>query len=193
MEGKGQTPKRKPGPKGKIKALPPGVREELDRRLLSGNFPNYRGLAKWLGEQGCEISAPAVWKYGGKLERRLEAVKLATMQARAVIAASPDDDDRINQALIRLVQQHLFSVLVELKSDRFTGRGLAALARSVAEIAKTAVMQKKAAEQMRGAVKAKLGTAEKKLVGAARAAAGEKGLAPEAEAQIRRALMEIAE
>jgi hypothetical protein len=177
----------------KVKTLPSDIRDELDRRLIAGNFRCYRGLARWLNEQGFEISQATVWRYGSQLERKLEAVKLATIQARAVIAASPDDDDRINEALIRLVQQHLFTVLVELKSDRLSGANLAALARSVAEIAKTALMQKKAAEAMRVAVREKLGTAEKKVVGAARAAAGEKGLTSEAEAQIRRALTEIAE
>jgi hypothetical protein len=192
-EGQEQAPRRKPGPGPKIKTLPAGIREELDRRLLAGNFTSYRGLCKWLSEQGCELSTPTLWRYGNKLERRLEAVKLATVQARAIVEASPDDDDRINQALIRLVQQHLFTVLVELKSDRLNGTNLAALARSVAEIARTAVMQKKAAEDIRNAMREKLGAAENTVVGAARAAAAEGGLTPEAERQIRRTLMEIAE
>jgi hypothetical protein len=181
------------GRTSKLKMLPSDLREQLDRRLIAGNFRSYRELTTWLNEQGFEIGAAAVRRYGGKLERKLEAVKLATVQARAVIAASPDDDDRINEALIRLVQQHLFTVLVELKSDRLSGTNLAALARSVAEIAKTAVMQKKAAEELRASVRDKLGAAEKKVVGAARQAAGDKGLTLEAEAQIRRALTEIAE
>lgn len=177
----------------KVNTLPASVREELDRRLVAGDFRCYRGLAQWLNEQGFEIGQAAILRHGDQLDRKLEAVKLATLQARAVIEASPDDDDRINEALIRLVQQHLFTVLVELKSDRLSGANLAALARVVAEIAKAALMQKKAAEAMRVAVREKLGAAEKKVVGAARAAAGEKGLTPAAEAQIRRALPEIAE
>lgn len=179
-------------PRMKVSAFPANVREELDRRLTAGDFADYRGLAHWLNEQGFEISAQSVWRYGSKLERKLEAVKLATVQAREIVKASPDDDDRINEALIRLVQQHLFAVLVELKSDRLSGSNLAALARSVGEIAKTAVMQKKAADEMRGAIREKLGAAEKQVVGAARDAAGERGLTPEAEARIRRALTEIA-
>ena len=53
-------------------------------------------------------------KYGQKLEQRLELLKIATAQARAVVEAAPDDD-RINEALMRLVQQNLFAVLVEVE------------------------------------------------------------------------------
>lgn len=183
---------RRMAPKGKLKSLPPGVREELDRRLVQGGFMNYRGLADWLGAQGCAITTAAVQRYGSKLERRLEAVKLATMQAKSVIEASPDDDNKINEALLRLVQQHLFTVLVELKTEDLSGVNVAALARSVAQIARAAIVQKKFTEEIRNSIEQKTREAGDKVISTVKAAA-RGGLSPQAEREIRKALLEIIE
>lgn len=175
--------------------MPPEVRAELDRRLIEGSFSGYRALAKWLGEQGCSITPSAVQRYGSQLELKLEAVKLATQQARAVVKASPDDDGKMNEALLRLVQQHLFYLLVELKTADVSKVNLAALARSVAQMARASVIQRKFAEEMRAKVAQRVGAAQRKVVQAVReaAAGGSGGLSPQAEEAIRRALMEITE
>ena len=73
----------KPPYKGKIKRLPPDLRAEFDRRLVAGAFSDYRGLARWLRENGYSISHTALARYGRALDRKLEALKLATEQARA--------------------------------------------------------------------------------------------------------------
>lgn len=172
------------------------MRKELDRRLFEGGFCNYRALAQWLGENGCQITPMAVWKYGSKLEKRLNAIRLATEEARAVVDASVDDEDHMSEALLRLIQQHLFEVLVDLKSRDLAQVNLSALARAVAQMARASITQKKWVEEMRIKLVQKVDMARCKVVEVARDAAangGAGGLTPEAEACIRRALLEITE
>lgn len=180
---------------GGLKPLPAGVREELDRRLLERGFMNYETLARWLQEQGCEITTPTVRRNANKLERRLEAVRMATAQARAVVEASPEDDLMMTEALMRLVQQHLFSMLVELNPHEPKRANLTVLARGVAEMGRAMISQKKFAEEMRTRLAARIKVAEGKVMGAARIAAAQDGvkggLTAQAEADIRRALLEI--
>jgi Bacteriophage Mu, Gp27 len=182
-------------PRGKLKTLPPALREELDRRLIEGNFSSYGALAKWLAEQGFQISDSSIHRYGSRLERRLEAVKIATEQARLVVEAAPDGDSQMTEALLRLVQQHLFSVLVELSDSGLKQANLASIARSVAEMARASVLHRRFVQEMQDKLAKKIGTAERKVVETARAAASgaDGGLSAEGEERIRRALMEIAE
>lgn len=171
-----------------VARLPREVREELNRRLMAGSFANYGSLSEWLRKQGYNFSLKSISKYGGKLEHRLEAVRLATAQARAVVEATGEDDIKLNEALLRLVQQHLFAVLMEIDPDP-KQQNLRTIARSVAEMGRASIMQKKYAEELRTAVKARLTVAAHRVVDVARAEGG--GLTPEAEAEIRRTLMEV--
>ncbi len=173
----------------KLRKLPAQIRAELDRRLIDGNFTDYRGLAKWLGEQGCAISFEAVHKYGQKLEQRLELLKIATAQARAVVEAAPDEE-RINEALMRLVQQNLFAVLVEVEPSELSGANLASIARSVAQLGRAAVLQQKFTNELKREMAKRTAVAEGKVVDAVKAA-GNGGLSAAAQAEIKRALLEI--
>jgi len=173
----------------KLRRLPAAIRAELDRRLVEGNFSDYRGLAKWLGEQGCEISFAAVHKYGQRLEQRLELIKIATAQAQAVVEGAPDND-RMNEALMRLVQQNLFAVLVEVEPSELSGANLASIARSVAQLGRAAVLQHKSAHELKLAMAQRAAVAEGKVVDAVKAA-GKGGLTATAQAEIKRALLEI--
>lgn len=171
-----------------VARMPRQVREELNRRLVAGSFANYGSLSVWLRKQGYNFSLKTISKYGDKLKQRLEAVRLATTQARAVVEATGEDDIKMNEALLRLVQQHLFAVLMEISPDP-TQQNLTALARSVAEMGRASIMQKKYAEELRNTVKARLVSAACRVVDVARAEGG--GLTPQAEEEIRRTLMEV--
>ncbi len=174
----------------KLSRLPSKLRAELDRRLLEGNFSDYGALARWLSEQGYAIGEQAVSRYGSRLERHLDAVRIATAQARAVVAAAGDDDLRMNEALLRLVQQHLFNVLVALDPADPRGVNLAAIARSVAEMGRASIVQRKLVEETRARMAAKLGAAGREIDAAAEP---DGGLSPRAVDRIRRVLTEIAE
>lgn len=132
--------------RSKIETLPKAVKEWLDRELVDRNFSDYRGIVQELNEalepHGLRVSKSGLHNYGQSFEEKLKAIKLVTEQARAVVAASPDDDGAVNDALIRLTQEKMFSVLMDLEVDPETV-DLAKFARSVADLGKTAVQQKK--------------------------------------------------
>src|SRR5258708_29805695 len=83
----------------KIKKLPPDLKEELDRILTEGTLHSCRQLAKWLGDNGFEISHAAIHKYGQKFERRLDSVRIATEQARIVCEQFKEEDEQKQNAL----------------------------------------------------------------------------------------------
>jgi hypothetical protein len=171
----------------KIKKLPPDLKEELDRMFSEGTLHSCRQLAKWLGDNGFEISHAAIHKYGQKFERKLDAVRLATEQARIVCEQFKGDDAGMQDALLRLVQTQLFHVLTVSKEEgvghaTIAPVNLGALARCVSNLAKTEAELRKRAERARA------GAAEaEKKVEEARA----KGLSKDAAEQIKAVLMEI--
>src|SRR5438309_597618 len=69
---------------GKIARLPDKLRDELDGQLREGSFRSCRALSKWLADNGYTISHAAIHKYGQNFERRLDAVRIASEQARLV-------------------------------------------------------------------------------------------------------------
>jgi hypothetical protein len=176
----------------KIKKLPPDLKEELDRMLTEGTLHSCRQLAKWLGDNGFEISHAAIHKYGQKFERRLDSVRIATEQARIVCEQFKDDDEQMQNALMRLVQTRLFEVL-SATNETETGSAneeevtvapvnVTALARSVSGLARAETEHRKWAERAR----ANVAEAEKKVD-----EAQAKGLSKDAAEQIKAVLMEI--
>jgi uncharacterized protein DUF3486 len=176
----------------KIKKLPPDLKEQLDQMLTDGTFHSCRQLAKWLGDNGFEISHAAIHKYGQKFERRLDAVRMATEQARIVCEQSKDDDAQMQSALMRLVQTRLFEVLTaanEVGQGNANEEGatiapvnITALARSVSGLVRAESEHRKWAERARAGV----AEAEKKVD-----EARSKGLSKEAAEQIKAVLLEI--
>ena len=72
-------------PRSKVAALPPEVKEWLDKALVENNFGGYELLAAELKGKGYEISKTGLHRYGQQFEDRLNALKIATEQARAVV------------------------------------------------------------------------------------------------------------
>lgn len=103
--------------RSKILDLPPEVKAELDRRLITGGFRDYEGLSDWLQEQGYDISRSGIHRYGQGFEDRLASIRIATEQARAVSEAVGDNEGHMNDALIALVQEKAFDVLVNLQTE----------------------------------------------------------------------------
>jgi hypothetical protein len=181
-----------PGGSWKIKRMPRDLKQKLDKLLSDGTFHSCRQLAKWLGDNGFEISHAAIHKYGQKFERKLEAVRMATEQARIVCEQFKDDDAQMQSALMRLVQTRLFEVLTaanEMGQGSATEEGatiapvnITALARSVSGLVRAESEHRKWAERARAGV----AEAEKKVD-----EAQAKGLSKDAAAQIKAVLLEI--
>jgi hypothetical protein len=178
--------------RNKINKLPPDLKEGLDRMLGEGRMHTCRQLAKWLGENGFQISHSAIHKYGRKFERRLEAIRMATEQARIVCEQFKGDDEQMQSALMRLVQTHLFEVLTAVNETKngieaegeatIAPVNITALARSVSGLARAETEHRKWAARAR----ANVAEAGRKVE-----EAREKGLSPEAASQIKSILMEI--
>jgi Protein of unknown function (DUF3486) len=130
-----------------VTALPKELRDQLDQRLVKGSFTGYRELETWLGTQGFRISRGSLQRYGSAFERRIKTIGIATQQARALAEASPDREGSMTDALARLVQEKMFSILVEAE-DIEDGQ-LTRIARAIADLGRATISQKRWAEEMR--------------------------------------------
>ena len=126
-------------PRSKIAALPPEVKAWLDSALVEGNFSDYEALASELGAKGYDISKSAIHRYGQTFEDKLAALKMASQQAKAVVEAAPDNEGAVNEALMRLVQEKIFQLLMAQEGQI----DLPKVAKAVAELGKATVVQKK--------------------------------------------------
>lgn len=132
-----------------VEKLPEDVKEWLDTALVKNNFSGYQLFEKELRERGYQISKSALHRYGQDFEKRLQNLKLASEQARAIVAAAPDDEGAVNEALMRLVQEKIFAVLVDFEPDPDKPLNLGSLAKAVAELGRASVTQKKYAADVR--------------------------------------------
>lgn len=168
-------------PRSKIHQLPAEVKAWLDSTLAENNFSGYEQLADELAARGYDISKSAVHRYGQDFEARLSALKMASEQARAVVQAAPDDEGNVNEALMRLVQEHLFKMLMA-EDGKFD---LPKMAKAVAELGRASVTQKKFAIEER-ARKKLLDEQEQRLNEELR---GADGMSEQLEARIRNILL----
>jgi hypothetical protein len=152
---------------------------------VQSNFSGYELLAAELKQRGCVISKTGLHRYGQVFEERLKTLRLVTEQARAVVQASPDEDGAVNDALVRLTQEKMFGILMEINVDP-DSVDLAKLARAVAELGKASVAQKRWQVDAR---KQALADAAKE----AGAAAKSVGLTDDAVEQIKRRILGIGE
>lgn len=126
-------------PRSKVAALPAEVKSWLDQVLVENNFSGYESLSAELADRGYSIGKSALHAYGQTFEDRLSRLRMASEQAKAVVTAAPDEEGAVNEALMRLVQEHLFNLLMAEggKVD------LPKVAKAVAELGRASVVQKK--------------------------------------------------
>jgi hypothetical protein len=174
------------GRRGKVAMLPESEREEMNRWLVSHGFSDYPALSRELAERGIRISRSSLQRYGSQFERKLEALSLASAQAREVIAASPDREGTMGDALVRMVQGEIFAVLRECKGH-FDKPDLARIARAVSDLGRTRVRQRQWSEEIGERLENQKRAADGQIAEVAR----EHGLSPEAAQQIRKILLGI--
>ena len=134
--------------RSKVKSLPKNVREALDEKLVEEGFQNYEDLADWLAEQGYDISKSSVHRYGQEFEDRLEALRIATAQAKEITEQVGDDEGALGDALTAVVQEKAFGLLTSMEMEEqeveFTS-----LMNAIARLQKASVQQKKFMQEMR--------------------------------------------
>jgi hypothetical protein len=153
------------GQRSKITQLPEDVRAELERRLVQSSFSNYDALARWLSEKGFEVHRSSVYRYGAPFEKRLKAMQAATQQARAIVEATPDDEGAMSEALMRLCQEKVFDILLQIDVDPETV-DLHKLTRSVADMQRASVTLRRYQAQVRDRAKAAADALDKAAAGA---------------------------
>lgn len=144
-------------PRSKVAALPSGVKAWLDEYLVANNFSGYESLSAALAERGITIGKSALGEYGKNFEERLANLKMASEQAKAMVAAAPDDEGAVNEALIRLVQENIYVSLMA-KDGKIAPEKAA---KAVSELSRASVVQKKWQAEVRAKVEAAAQAVEK--------------------------------
>src|SRR5208282_270573 len=155
QRGRGPGLKTMPPRSSLYTLLPWKLREELDEKLIANGFAGYRALSQWLADNGCRVSESTVHRYGQHLKKDLEAIEIANAEAKAIVAAAPDDDAAMNDALTRLVQHKLFAVLKQLNLVDIRKVSLGVLARIIATLGRASIDQKRFEHEMRSLLAAK--------------------------------------
>jgi hypothetical protein len=171
------------GPRSKVAGLPKAVKEWLDHALIEGNFAGYDLLADELRTKGYDISKSGLHRYGSQFEKKLAAVKIATEQAEAIAKAVPDDENALGDALLRVIQEKTFSMLMNMEEDPKIGFA------KLASIAIESGFSSTNVKEFRSKVKARAKVAAAEVTNIVKSA----GLSDEAVANIKRSILGIAQ
>lgn len=135
-------------PRGKVESLPKEVKAWLDKALIEGNFSGYELLATELKGKGCDISRSGVHRYGKEFAERIEGIKKSTEMAKMLASEAGDDEGALNDALVRILQDKLFNIVMEMKIDP-AKINVASLSKSIADLARASISQKKYMAEVR--------------------------------------------
>jgi DUF438 domain-containing protein len=171
------------GPRSKVAGLPKAVKEWLDQALIEGNFAGYDLLADELRTKGYDISKSGLHRYGSQFEKKLAAVKIATEQAEAIAKAVPDDENALGDALLRVIQEKTFSMLMNMEEDPKIGFA------KLASIAIESGFSSTNVKEFRSKVKARAKEAAAEVTNIVKSA----GLSDEAVANIKKSILGIAQ
>lgn len=169
-------------PVSKVQRLSQEDKAWLDAELIQRGFSGYDELEAICRERGIDIASSSLHRYGQTFRDRLDAVKMITEQAKAVVDSAPDDEGAVNEALMRLVQEKLFNLVIDAEIDT-KKLDLAKVAKAIADLGRASVSQKRmAAEARKQALEEAAAQAE--TVGRAQ------GLSKEGVAALREAIMQ---
>lgn len=175
--------------RSKVHELPPELKEWLDAELVKRGFGDYVQLAADLKARGADVSKSALQRYGSPFEQRMAQLKMACEQARALVDAAPDEEDKLGAAVVRMTQEKIFKLLMELDINA-EDVDVNKLFKNAAEIGKASVTQKRFSMEARAAIEAE---ARRKALedasATAAATAKQQGLSPEGVGALRAAIM----
>lgn len=130
--------------------LPADIKAWVDRVLVENAFGGYDALAAELKERGYAISKSSLHRYGQSFEERLGALRVSTQQAKAIVAEVGDEEGATNEALMRLVQENLFTALTHPDPEKRLGtEWMPEIAKAVGNITRASVINKTYARKVR--------------------------------------------
>lgn len=148
-------------PRSKVTKLPDDIKQWLDQVLVANSFGGYEGLEAELRERGYKIGKSSLQRYGASFEERLGALKSATEQAKAIVAEVGDEEGATNEALLRLVQEKLFSAMTNPDPEKQLDIGwMPEIAKAIGNITRASVQNKEFARKVRKEDAAKLAKLE---------------------------------
>jgi hypothetical protein len=150
--------------RSKIATLPADIKEWLDAALVKSGHGHFEQLSAELAQRGFAISKSTIGVYSQDFEKSLKNLKIASEQAKAVVAAAPDDEDAMSQALVRIAQEQIFKTLQVIEVDP-KKVNITNLTRSIAELVRSSTNAKRWAVEVRGKMDAKLAEMEKAKLG----------------------------
>lgn len=139
-----------------ILQLPEDLRRELNAKIVSQGFADYDGLETWLAvelqqrDMEITVSRSAIHRHGKEFEGKLEKLRVATEQAKAIADGSEDDAGAMSEALLRMVQTKTFDVLMDMEEG---DKNIHKVGLTVARLARASVNQKKWASEVRASLK----------------------------------------
>ncbi len=140
-------------PRSKVGQLPEEIRRALEQKLIVSGFGDYEALAAWLAEQGYAISKSSLHRFGQTFEDKCSTLRIATQQAKAIVESTPDDEGAMAEALMRLMQEKLFTILLDMEVDP-TKVNIGAVAKALAPIARASIALKKYSMEVRDRARA---------------------------------------
>lgn len=176
-------------PRSFVLDLPDDLRAALNARLVAQGFADYSGFANWINqaleERGLvlRVSRSAIHRHGQQFEEKLEVMRIATEQAKAIAAGASDDAGAMNEALIRLVQTKMFEALMNVEQEEDLGK----IGVAIAHLSRASVTQKKWADEVRAKLEAQKQAAAAKV----EAIAKTRGLTADVAALIRAEILGI--
>lgn len=174
--------------RSKVLTLPPQLKEWLDAEMLRRGFADYEQLAVDLKARGADLGKSTLHRYGSAFEKRMAQLKMASEQARALVDAAPDEEDKLGSAVVRMTQEKIFGLLMEIDVDA-EDVDINKLFKNAAEIGKASVALKRFSMEARAAIKEE---ARRELLEKQRAQLeampNKGGVTPETKSAIREAL-----
>lgn len=173
------------GERSKVLDLPEATRAQLDQRLIGGGFQGYVELEAWLRAQGYQVSKSSIHRYGSQMEQRLAELKRSTDEARALVAAAPDDSDAMARATMQMLQQRLFGLLRDMDEIDPDSVDIAKIAKAMAPLVRASIAQQQFAREVAERARAAADSVDR--------LAKTGGLSSDSAAEIRRAILGIAQ
>lgn len=174
--------------RSKVLTLPPQLKEWLDAEMLRRGFADYEQLAVDLKARGADLGKSTLHRYGSAFEKRMAQLKMASEQARALVDAAPDEEDKLGSAVVRMTQEKIFKLLMDIDVDA-EDVDINKLFKNAAEIGKASVALKRFSMEARAAIKEE---ARRELLEKQRAQLeampNKGGVTPETKSAIREAL-----
>lgn len=138
------------GRRSKISALPQGIVDDLNSRLISSGFRDYVELSEWLKSLGYDISKSAVGRHGQELEAEFEEAMADARRTRALARAAresgAENDNSMLEAATEIMQDNLLRVSLQVKNEddpTSAAKTLSLVARAFADVGRLDIARQK--------------------------------------------------